>query len=398
MRVDLFIAFRYLFAKKSHNVINVISAISSAGMALGTAAIILILSIFNGFSEIIDNNLSDIDASLRIERSDASVFIAEGPAFEALEEIKGVESVSRVLEKNVFLVYDGKQALAYAKGVDEVFVESSRLIEHVVDGEYTLQKGGSPRVGVGAALARELSLRPRFLSKLNIYYPGGNGHLSLVNPVSSMACVQLRPSFLFSISSESDSELLILPVESLRELTGLEEEVSAVELRCDRGQIRSIEKQLRRSLPEGFTVLDRYSQHPSTYKMIRYEKLAIFLILVFIIIIIAFNIFGSLSILRTEKREDCAILGAMGASTGLIHRIFVIEGTLVGLLGSFSGFVLGLILVVLQQQLGIVKMPGGFGLQAYPVVIQASDLALCAICICVISFIIPLLLPSQEPE
>ena len=398
MRVDLFIAFRYLFAKKSHNVINVISAISSAGMALGTAAIILILSIFNGFSAIIDSNLSDMDASLRIERSDASVFIPEGPAFEALEDIKGVESVSRVLEKNVFLVYDGKQAVASAKGVDEVFVESSRLIEHVVDGEYTLHKGGSPRVGVGAALARELSLRPQFLSKLNIHYPGGNGRISLVNPVSSMATVQLRPSFLFSISSDSDSELIILPLESLRELTGLEEEVSAVELRCDQGQIRSIEKQLRRSLPEGFVILDRYRQHPSTYKMIRYEKLAIFLILVFIIIIIAFNIFGSLSILRTEKREDCAILGAMGASAGLIRRIFIIEGALVGLLGSFFGFVLGLVLVLLQQSFGIVKMPGGFGLQAYPVVIQASDLALCAVCLCAISFIIPLLLPSQEPE
>lgn len=398
MDSGLFIALRYLFAKKSHNVINVISAISAAGMAIGTAALIIILSVYNGFNLIIEDNLSDLDPDILIEKTDGSRFIPEGEGFERILEDERILSVSSVLEDNVYLKYDQSQGIARAKGVDMVFEEESPLASHVSLGEFKLHDGELEMAAVGASLAYEMGINPRFVDRLELYYPGKSGGMSIFGPAMSLSSVKLKPSCLFSINSEIDSELVIVPIESMRRLLGEEEKISGVELRIAEGTTKTLVRELSEQLGPEYEVLDRYAQKPLIYKMMRYEKLAIFIILIFVVIIIAFNIFGSLTMLIIEKKEDIATLRALGAGDALIKRIFVLEGWMISLLGLLTGLIAGVGLTLVQQHFGIIKMPGGFFIQAYPVVLKWSDVVITAAGVALVGYVIALLSASKRKE
>ena len=376
MRLPLYIAGRYLFAKKSHGVINIISGISAAGMALGTAALILVLSVFNGFNGIIEKNLSAVEADLRVVPAEGKVFIPEGPAFDWLYDAPEAGSLSSVLADKVFISYEGKQSVVNARGVDDVYAEETGLELHRE--ELNLAVASSD-------LAWKLGINPKFLSPLEVWYPDRAGRISPSNPAASLRSAELYPSRVMDIPHTSDAGAdgtMIIPIGVMRSLTGYTCEVSAVEIRYADGltarQQRRFVKALRSQLGEGFVVQDRYMQDEALYKMMRYEKAAIFLILIFIVIIIALNIFGSLSMLIIEKQEDMATLRAIGASDQLIRRIFVLEGWLISLLGMAVGVVLGVGLALLQQHFGLVKMPGNFVVDAYPVVLRLSDVLLSA--------------------
>lgn len=374
MKPDFYIARRYLTARKSLGVIHLISTISAVGIAVGTAALILILSVYNGFDRIIEDNLSDLDPDVLVSPARGKFFVPEGPAFEALLTDARIVRISSVLEEEVFVAYGGRQGLARAKGVDAVYEQESRLAGHTVDGEFRLHAGDVPQAAVGVTLARKMGISPRFVEPLVLYYPRRGARIPLAGPAAALASVKLAPGCLISINASADEELLVLPIEEMRTLLGLQDEVSGIELRLQGGRAdRRLLRELEQTLGPDFRVLDRYRQHPAVYKMMRYEKLAIYLILLFVVIIIATNIFGSLTMLVIAKREDMRTLRALGAGDALIRRIFIWEGALVSLVGLAGGLTAGIVAVLLQQHFGWIKMPGGFFLQAYPVVLQAGD-------------------------
>ena len=388
MNFPLFIAGRYLFAHKSRNVIHVIAGISAAGIAVGTAALILILSIFNGFDKIIEASLEDLDGDVRVVRADGAKHFHPDPQLVArLSADPQVERCCEVLEDNIFFTYGEQQGVARAQGVDAAGEAHSALRTHIVDGSFRLHNGDVPMACLGSALAGSHQIRPHFTTPLTLYFPDREGRLSLSNPESSLESVRVMPAGVFSINSTADAELLLLPLETMRRLlksrpdadTG-GEECSYLDLRLRNGGRRRTEAFIRQwetVLREtGLRMEDRISQNQALYKMMRYEKLSVYLVLIFVVCIIAFNIFGSLSMLIIEKTPDIGTLRALGCREQDIRRIFVWEGWLISLGGLLAGLLFGLGAAFLQQRFGLIRMPGNFQLSAYPVVVQAADILL----------------------
>lgn len=367
MKLPLYIAKRYLFAKKSHNVINIISAISATGMAIGTAALIIILSVYNGFDNIIRQNLSESDPDYLILPSEGKTFNGSDLPLSALAE---TFSISGIIEESVFITYGGNQGFAKARGV-----ESSDST--------SLWLGDIARARFGPGIASELGINPRFVESAFLYFPDRNAKFSPVNPEAALNNVRVKPVDIFTSTTEFDNDLVIVPIELMRTLLGYgEDEFTAVELRGRAGAALD--------LGNDFVILDRYHQHPEIYKMMKYEKAAIYLILIFIVIIISLNIFGSLSMLIIEKQGDIDTLHALGADDKLIRKIFALEGWLISLLGMVSGLVVGILTVVIQSRFGIVKLPGNYLVDAYPVALQWTDVLLTAAAVTAIGFIISL--------
>ena len=395
MRLAPFIAGRYLFAKKSHNVINIISAISAIGMAIGTAALIIILSVYNGFDSLIRTMMSNVEPDLLITPATGKAFVAEGETYDWIYEQPTVKSMCCVLQEQVFINYDGKQGLAKAKGVDWVYEDESSLKDCITDGEFKLNKGDIPLAVVGAGLAYEMQISPRFLSPIEIYFPSRTRKISLANPASAIESIKVWPSGLFSVNTDIDKELIILPIGKMQELLEYDNEVSGVEIRlteeADSKEMRRLQKEISKQLGPDFKVKDRFQQNESLYKMMKYEKAAIYMILIFVILIIAFNIFGSLTMLIIEKRSDIQTLKSMGATDRLIKRIFVLEGWMISLSGLAAGLVIGILFSLLQQWFGFIKMPGYFVIQAYPIILSWSDVALTAFGVAAIGYLIALI-------
>ena len=395
MRLAGFIAKRYLFAKKSHNVINIISAISAIGMAIGTAALIIILSVYNGFDSLIKTMMSNVEPDLLITPSTGKVFVPDDSTYDWIYDQPCVKNMCCVLEEQVFISYDGKQSLAKAKGVDWIYEEESPLRNHIRDGEFRLHRGDIPEAVIGAGLAYEMGISPRFLAGIDIYYPTRTGKISLTNPAASLEFIRVFPSGIFSVSNDVDAELMIVPIEQMRELLEYDNEVSAVELRLVEGsskeELKALQKEIAERLGPAFKVKDRFQQNKSLYKMMKYEKAAIFMILIFVVIIIAFNIFGSLTMLIIEKQDDIQTLRSLGAQDSLIRRIFVLEGWLISLVGLAGGLLIGVGFSALQQAFGIIKMPGHFVVQAYPIILSWSDILLTIAGVAIIGYIIALI-------
>lgn len=352
-------------------------------MAIGTAALILVLSVFNGFNAIIKDNLSSVEADLRIIPASGKVLTPEGPAFEWLHSAPEAGSISGVIADKVFISYEGKQSVVNARGVEDIFEKAI----------------------ASSDLAWKLGINPKFLSPIQIWYPDRMGRISPANPAASLNTEKVLVSQVADIPHTSDAGAdgtLILPLATMRELTGYSKELTAIEIRwadgITRTQQRHFMRELRTQLGTDFILQDRYMQDEALYRMMRYEKAAIFLILIFIVIIVALNIFGSLSMLIIEKEEDIATLRALGASDNLIRRIFVLEGWLISLLGMAVGIVLGVGLALLQQHFGLVKMPGNFIVDAYPVVLRPGDVLLSAAGVALIGLLVALAPTSDRKQ
>ena len=396
MHLPLFIAGRYLFAKKSHNVINIISAISAVGMAIGTAALIIILSIYNGFDELVKSTLSNVEPDILITPAKGKVFLPEGEAFDRIKNNPLVGEYSLILQENVFVDYDGHQGIAKAKGVDRAFEEDSPLAGHITNGEFSLHKGQLPQMVVGAGLAYKLGMNPAFLASAELYFPIRDRNFSLANPAASIESVRMRPSGIFSVNQQIDNDLMILPIEQMRQLLGYDEEVSGIEIRLAEGSatakdLRTAIKDIQKELGPDFKVLDRFRQNTSLYKMMRYEKAAIYVILLFVIIIIALNIFGSITMLIIEKKDDIETFRSLGATDKLLRRTFTLEGWLISLLGLAAGLVVGIGFSLAQQHFGFIKMPGSFLVNAYPVILQWQDVLATIAGVSLIGYLIALL-------
>lgn len=393
MRLASFIAGRYLFARKSHNVINVISAISVVGMAIGTAALTIILSIYNGFDSLVRDMMGNLEPDILITPSKGKVFVPEEECYDWIYAQESVASMCTVLQEQVFISYDGHQGVAIAKGMDAIAQEESPIRENIRDGKFEFRHGDIPEGVVGVGLAYKMGINPRFLAPIQLYYPSRTRKLSPSSPSSSIEYINIWPSGLFSINSEIDNSYILLDIDKMRELLEYSgEEVSAVEIRmkdgCEARELKRVIDGISERLGEGFTVSDRFRQNESLYKMMKYEKASIYLILIFVILIIGLNIHASLSMLIIEKREDISTLRAMGAGEKLIRRVFVLEGWFISLLGLAIGLLMGLAFCLLQQRFGLISMPGNFVIQAYPVVLKASDILITALSVAILGYLI----------
>lgn len=398
MDLSGFIAKRYLFAKKSHNVINIISGISAAGIAIGCAALVIILSIYNGFDGIVRSFNNSYTPDLLVTPVTGKVFSPSGEAFDAVKALDGVSFTGGILEENVYLKYGNKNAVATARGVDSAYCEVTQLRNFLTEGEFELQYGTLREAVIGRTLALELGLHTTFVTPLEVYFPSRTAEVNLLDPLASLRKETLFPSGIISLEQGFDKKYIFVPLASLRDLLEYDDEVSALEiyvnddLRDDSGVVSSsLQKKVEKILGDGFDVKNRRQQNEMLYKMLSYEKIAIYLILLFVMIIISFNILGSLSMLRIEKRDDMKILEALGAEKSFTDKIFVKESMMISVLGIVIGLALGLLVCFVQQKFGIVKMPGNFVIDAYPVVVKGIDILLTVLGVGLIGYITALL-------
>ncbi|MDD2491518.1 MAG: ABC transporter permease [Bacteroidales bacterium] len=393
MRLPFFIARRYLFAKKSHNVINIISIISASGIALGTTALIVILSVYNGFGDLIKTLYGAGEADILIAPAQGKSFRTDTISFQKARELTGDNLFCEVVTENVFVRYGNKEAVAEMKGVDPSFQENTVLRDFIIDGEFSLWLGEIPQAVAGRTLAQELGMRPHFTNPVTIFFPSRYASYSPINPLSSINKKNLSHSGTFAAERTMDKNLLFVPLSIARELVEMEDyEVSAIEI-YNKGSLdaEALIPQLKKVLGDGYKVLDRYSQNETLYKMVKAEKFTIYIILLFIVIIISFNLYGSLSMLIIEKEDDSITLRSMGANERLIKKIFLYEGWMISILGMLIGIILGITICILQQKAGIVKMPGNFMMDAYPVVLKLWDIVAVAAGVSIVGYLSALL-------
>ncbi len=378
MRLSWFIARRYLFAKKSHNVINIISLISAIGIAVGSCALIMVLSIYNGFEDVVHGMYDRAMPDITVTCDSAKYFRTDTEIFGAVRSMPGIASVNESIEETVFLTYDREEGTALLKGVEQSYTENAEIQSCIVDGEFTLMHGEVAQAVTGRGLAVEMGIRPRFLDPIEVYFPARGRDISLVNPAASLNKETFFSVGTFFSGNEKYSNTVFVPIERARRLVGLmDNEAGIVEIRLLPGtDARQAVKDIRTVLGEEFTVKDRYMQNETVYRMMRIEKAVIFMILLFIMIVISCNVFGSLTMLIIEKRDDIATLQHLGAKPDLIRRIFFDEGWMIIMSGALIGIVIGIILCLIQQYIGVIRMPGNFVVEYYPVVIKPGDILL----------------------
>lgn len=383
MHLPLFIAKRYLLAKKSSNVINIISLISAIGIGIGCMALIIILSVYNGFDHFIRSRYESFQPDFIVTPRSGKVLQAETEAFSLVRNLPQVQAACPVIEENVAVQYNDNHAIATIKGIDSTFAASGKLTPFLTEGEFIRYKGEIPHAVIGKKLAQDLQLRVRFLSPLDIYFPDRKKEVSLINPASGLRSERLYPGGILSLDTELDKNYIFVPIETASRLIGYRNgEATSVEIYLktdgsgtlpDERTALQAEKEIRRLLGENYTVKNRYMQNEVLYKMMRSEKFAVYLILFFIILIISVNVFGSLSLLMLEKQNDLETYKSMGAPRQLLKKIFIYQGWLISLSGAIAGIVLGLVLSGIQQKFGIISIPGNYLVSAYPVMIQWED-------------------------
>ena len=404
MRFLFHIAWRYLFAKKSHNVINIISTISAIGIALGCMVLVVILSVYNGFDNLIKSLYNSYSPNYIIEAAKGKSFTADEALIGKIREQESTLAIAPLVQDNIFCTYNGSQSVATLCGVDSLFLQRSRLADYIVDGSFSTGLGEINGAIVSSKLAITLGIRCRFTTPLMLYYPKMRRDATAASTAASsttatpasitaaaygtaagnmqelLSILKAHPSGTIQLEKSFDNGLVYIGIERARQLLQLKEnEVSALYLygpagREEEAPSNSLTKRLREALGKEFVVKDRYMQNSTMYKMMRSEKIAVYLILLFVIIIVSFNIFGSISLLIIDKRGDIEILRSMGARESLIKRVFMLQGFLISALGTLIGTALGVGLSLLQYHFEIIKLPGNFIIDHYPVEIVPQDL------------------------
>lgn len=397
MNLSRFIARRYLFAKKSHQVINIISIISATGIAVGCAALVIILSVYNGFDEVVRTLNDSHTPDILVTPAQGKVFVPDG-RFDFLQDDPRVKAACGVLEESVFVQYGERNKVVTARGVDSLYEDITDLRQYLTEGLFEMRFGSLSQAVLGRTVALELGIRISFLQPMKVWFPSRTKQVDLLNPLASLREVKLQPVGILAVDQSFDQKYIFMPLDDLRDLLEYTDEVSGVEVFLQPDQLdrqgmapRKMLTDFRERLGDDFVVRDRQEQNQTLYRLLKYEKAAIYLILLFVMLIISFNIYGSLSMLIIEKRDDIATLRAMGADEALVERIFVREGWMISLLGIAVGVCAGLFICWLQMRFGLVKMPGNFVVDAYPVVIRASDTALVIAGVAAIGWLISLL-------
>ena len=393
MNFSFYIARRYLFSKKSHNAINVISGISVCGVALATLALVCTLSVFNGFQSLVSDYFTAFDPELKITPVTGKVFDGQDPKIQALRSMPEIEVVSESLEDNAMVQYKGRQAMAVIKGVEDNFDRLTPIDSILFGrGDLLLHDEVADYAIPGIQLLSVLGSGIRFLDPLEIYAPKRGAKVYLANPATAFTGERLFSTGLtFAVNQEKyDASYILTSLSFARRLFQFTTEVSSVGLKlkpdADPGVVK---RKLKEHLGDRFRVEDRYEQQADTYRIMRVEKLISYLFLTFILIIACFNVIGSLIMLIIDKRENVETLRHLGADNRQIERIFLYEGCLIVFLGAIAGVVLGVGLCYLQQTYGLLSLgsSGSFVVDAYPVRVLASDVLLVLATVLVVGFL-----------
>ena len=393
MNFPFYIARRYLFSKKSHNAINVISAISVCGVALATLALICTLSVFNGFQDLVASFFTAFDPELKVTAVRGKVFDGQDPRVLALKQMPEVEVYSESLEDNAMVQYQGRQAMAVIKGVEDNFDRLTPIDSILFGrGDLMLHDEVADYAIPGIQLLSSLGSGIRFLDPLEVYAPKRGAKVNVANPSTAFVSGNLFSSGLvFAVNQEKyDASYILTSLAFARRLFQYDTEVSAVNLRLNPdADIDAVKKEVQERLGADFRVQDRYEQQADTYRIMRVEKLISYLFLTFILVIACFNVIGSLSMLIIDKREDVVTLRNLGASDSQIVRIFLFEGRMISFFGAFVGVALGLFLCWLQQAFGLIRLgsSGSFVVDAYPVSVEAMDVLVVFVTVLLVGFL-----------
>lgn len=372
------IAWRYLFSKKSHSAINIISMVSVCGVALTTMALICTLSVYNGFQELIASLYSTLDPDIKIEPIKGKTFDISDTLFTDISKWENIEVWSPVLEENVLLVYRDKQMPALMKGVSDNFGQLTEIDKILLDGNFMLRDSIVGYATIGVGIANQLEAGARFVHPLQFYTPKRNVRVNMANPAASFNEGNLFVAAVFSVNQqEYDDQMVIVPLDFARKILDYTTEVSAIEIKLKPGEsISGVISRLKEVLGENYTVKDRMMQQEDSFRMMQIEKWMTFLILAFILMIATFNVIGSLSMLVIDKKENILTLQSMGADDRLISKIFLTEGCLISAIGAGIGLILGIALCLLQQYFGLLRLGEGTGtfvVDAYPVRLMWID-------------------------
>lgn len=390
MKLPFYIAKRYLLGKKSQNAINIISGISILGITTGTLALVIVLSVFNGFDGVVKSLFNSFDPEIKISASEGKTFVPDPVLTQSMAELPGVLAISEVLEENVLLLYGDRQHIATIKGVDEVFQNVTGLDSMVYEGEMKLKDRNRAYAVVGQGVAYNLGIGLHFIDPLYVYTIDRKAKINMSQPEEAIRRDFLYPSGFFQIETDIDSRYVFTDIAFVRELLSYRTEVSFLELKLNPDfPPDQVQKEIVALMGDNFSVKNRQQQNELFYRVMRSEKWAIFLILTFILIIASFNIIGSLSMLIIEKKKDILTLRNMGASNSLIKKIFLVEGWLISVVGSISGLILGTTISWIQQRFGVIKLTGSgsFIIDAYPVRIEFVDILLIWITVLLIGFL-----------
>ncbi|MVN90699.1 FtsX-like permease family protein [Mucilaginibacter sp. HME9299] len=377
MNTSIYIAKRYLFSRKKMHAINIISGISMLGVFVGSAALIIILSVFNGFEKVILALYNNFTPELKIEPAIGKTFDPNTPYLKQLAHDPALFSYTQALEEKALIRYGDRQFIGTVRGVSNDFLKNKQLDSTIQNGSFTLNAGTVPYAVIGATVQNSLGVNINDqLSHLQIYSPRRKT-VNSINPEDEFIRLPISVSGIFAIQQDFDG-LVIAPLSFTRDLLDEPVEISSLELNFKpRTNIDKQQQEIQNKLGKNFLVKNRYEQNTELYKTLNYERWFTFLILTFVLIIAIFNIIGSLTMLVLDKRKDIAILTSLGAGKPLIQGIFFFEGMLISITGCIAGIIVGLVFCVLQQQFGLIKMGSALMvIDAYPVDIKFTDFIL----------------------
>lgn len=390
MNLPFYIARRYLISKKKQNIINIISGISMAGIIVGTMAVIIIVSVMNGFTQLISVFYSDFDPDLKITASEGKMFDPQRIDTEKIKAIPGIVHYAQVIEEVAMLKYGKQQYPATVKGVPANYPEYTNINKLLIEGEYFMKKDGINYAVVGRGVANYLGIGVSFLDPIHIYVPKKGRQISL-NPARAINHDYLFPSGIFAVLEDIDAKYILVADHYASELFDSGNKISAIELDLENNaDVKKIQKQIQAIVGQGFHVKNKEQQHDLIFKTMKSEKWAVYFILVFILLLASGNMIGNLTMLYIDKKEDISILLSMGMSKNKINRIFLYEGWLISFIGGVIGTLLGLLVCWLQIRFELIKLPGANGsfvISAYPVQVMFTDVILAFLAVLGIGFI-----------
>ncbi|MCQ4875203.1 ABC transporter permease [Butyricimonas paravirosa] len=386
MNLSIFIARRYLFSKKKQNAINIISIISMVGVAIGTTALIVVLSVFNGIDTLLTEATDTFTPDLTISPAKGKFIETDSSLLEKLAKIPGIASYDPVVEENSLVKFKDKLVPVVVKGVDSTYADHVNIRQSVISGIYTLEEEGKPTVVMGYGIAAALKIRMGLSSPVTFYYPDRKASSASSSALNNL---QIYPLGIFSAQQDIDGKYVITGIETARELFGIPGQISKIEIKLQNpDQAISLKEELSPQLKPIYKVEDKYDLNRSFYAMMKSEKLAVFLILLFILLIASFNIIGSVSMLIIDKKEDIGIYQALGMTKEKIISIFKLEGNLITGFGALIGLILGTLLCLLQEYYGFITLGNGsYIVSAYPVKVITSDVLIIMITVITIGYI-----------
>lgn len=393
MNFPFFIARRYILSKKNTNAINVISGISVVGVMIATAALVVVLSVFNGFHDMVAMMQTNFDPQLKIQPVMGKTMAADDPLLEKVRAMGQIEVATECVEDMVVAVHDGKQMMLSLKGVDDNFAQLTHITDCLYgEGEFCLHAGVLEYGVVGARAAQMLGCDVSWGDYLRVYAAQREGQLDMSSPETGFELDSLMlPSYVFVVGqARYDKGVVLAPIAFTRRLFHMQGEMTSLELRLKQGEdLGATKKQIRALLGDGYTVKDRFEQQADSFRVMQIEKLLAYVFLTFILIVACFNIIGSVSMLIIDKKDDVQTLRNLGISGRQVTSIFLFEGRLITLIGAVAGIAIGLLLCLLQQQYGLVSMGdgGNYIVDSYPVSVHYTDVALVFVTVLVVGWI-----------